>query len=142
VPEPGVEPEEDIRGFAAAAAGTLIERLGIEFLEVSAIRIVARMPVAGNTQPYGVLHGGATAGLCETIGSFGTSLAVGAEKIVMGIQLNVNHIRAVRQGSVTATGVPVHVGRTTAVWDMRVVDDDDRLVAVSRLTLAIREPQS
>jgi uncharacterized protein (TIGR00369 family) len=137
-----VDAEENMRGFAAAAAGTLIERLGIEFLEVLPTVIVARMPVAGNTQPYGVLHGGATAGLCETIGSFGTSLMVGPEKVVMGIQLNVNHIRAVRDGSVTATGVPVHVGRTTAVWDMRVVDDDDRLVAVSRLTLAIREPQS
>jgi uncharacterized protein (TIGR00369 family) len=122
--------------------GTLMERLGMEFLEVSPERIVARMPVEGNTQPYGLLHGGATAALCETIASFGTGLLAGPERLVMGIELNVNHLRGVTEGNVTATGVPLHVGRTTAVWDMRVHDDQGRLVAVSRLTLAIREPRS
>ena len=118
--------------------GTLMEKLGLEVLHVAADRIVARMPVAGNTQPYGLLHGGATASLCETVASFGTALAVGPDHLVMGIELNVNHIRAVREGHVTATGVPLHIGRTTAVWNMDVRDDEDRLVAVSRLTLAIR----
>ena len=118
--------------------GTLMEKLGLEVLHVAADRIVARMPVAGNTQPYGLLHGGATASLCETVASFGTALAVGPDHLVMGIELNVNHIRGVREGHVTATGVPLHIGRTTAVWNMDVRDDEDRLVAVSRLTLAIR----
>lgn len=113
--------------------------LGLEFLEAEPGRVVARIPVAGNTQPYGLLHGGATAALCETVASFGAALAAGPDKLVMGIELNINHIRAVRQGHVTATGVPLHVGRTTAVWDMRVHDDEGRLVAVSRLTVAIRE---
>jgi uncharacterized protein (TIGR00369 family) len=102
--------------------------------------VVARIPVEPNTQPYGMLHGGATAALCETIGSVGTAMAAGLDRIVTGIELNVNHLRAVREGHVTATGTPLHMGRTTAVWEMRVHDDPGRLVAVGRLTLAIREP--
>jgi 1,4-dihydroxy-2-naphthoyl-CoA hydrolase len=96
--------------------------------------------VTGNTQPYGLLHGGATAALCESLASFGTAIVAGLDKAVVGLELNVNHLRAVREGHVTATGVPLHVGRTTAVWDMKVHDDDGRLVAVSRLTLAVRTP--
>jgi 1,4-dihydroxy-2-naphthoyl-CoA hydrolase len=115
-----------------------METLGLEFLETKPDRVVARIPVKGNTQPYGILHGGATAALCETVASFGTALAAGADKQVMGIELNINHIRAVREGHVTATGTPLHFGKTTAVWDMKVHDDDGRLVAVSRLTVAIR----
>ena len=114
-------------------------RLGIEFLEATGERVVATMPVEGNTQPFGVLHGGATAALCETVGSLGAALAAGGDKIALGIEINVNHIRAVRDGTVTATAVPLHKGSTTAVWDIRVVDDHQRLTAVSRLTLAIRD---
>ena len=114
-------------------------KIGLEFLTVEPDRVVARIPVEGNTQPYGLLHGGATAALLETIGSFGSAMAAGPDRLVMGIELNVNHIRGVREGHVTATGVPLHMGRTTAVWDMRVHDDEGRLVAVGRLTLAIRE---
>jgi uncharacterized protein (TIGR00369 family) len=121
------------------SVGALMRKLGLEFLEAGPERLVARIPVEGNTQPYGVLHGGATAALCETVASFGTALAAGPGKLVMGIELNVNHIRAVRDGHVTATGVPLHVGKTTAVWDMKVHDDEGRLVAVSRLTVAIRD---
>jgi len=119
--------------------GTLMPRLGIEFLEATGERVVATMPVEGNIQPFGVLHGGATAALCETVGSLGAALAAGDDKIALGIEINVNHIRAVRDGIVTATAVPLHTGSTTAVWDIRVVDDRQRLTAVSRLTLAIRD---
>jgi len=119
--------------------GTLMPRLGIEFLEATGKRVVATMPVEGNIQPFGVLHGGATAALCETVGSLGAALAAGDDKIALGIEINVNHIRAVRDGIVTATAVPLHTGSTTAVWDIRVVDDHQRLTAVSRLTLAIRD---
>jgi uncharacterized protein (TIGR00369 family) len=126
--------------FVRDAPNPLMEKLGIEWLEVSRERIVARIPVPGNTQPYGVLHGGATAALCETVGSFGTAFVAGVDRISVGIALTVNHLRSVREGHVTATGVPLHVGRSTAVWDMRVEDDEGRLVAVSRLTLAIRDP--
>lgn len=120
--------------------GALAPKLGMEFLEVGPRRMVIRMPVEGNTQPYGILHGGATAALCETVGSLGTALNVGPEQQVVGIELNINHIRTAREGFVTATGVPVHVGKTTAVWDMRVEDDEGRLIAVSRLSLIIRHP--
>jgi 1,4-dihydroxy-2-naphthoyl-CoA hydrolase len=149
-----VEPNEggplDPVGAAAAAnrmiaegqAGALIGRLGFEYLELGPDRVVARLPVEPNTQPYGMLHGGATAVLCETVASVGTALAVGLDKVVTGIELNVNHIRAARKGHVTVAGEPLHIGRTTAVWDMRVHDDEGRLVAVSRLTLAIRDAPS
>lgn len=124
---------------AAGTGGTMIAGIGIEYLELSGERVVARLPVERNTQPYGILHGGATAALCETIGSIGTAFAVGLDKIVTGVELNVNHLKAVRSGHITGAGVPVHVGRTTAVWDIRVTDDDGRLVAVGRLTLVIRD---
>lgn len=142
--DPGaVDPSEAAaaanRMIAEGRAGTLHQWIGLEYLELAADRVVARIPVAPNTQPYGMLHGGATGALCESVASYGTALAVGMDRIVTGIELNVNHLRAVREGHVTATGVPLHVGRTTAVWDMRVHDDEGRLVAVSRLTVAIRE---
>jgi 1,4-dihydroxy-2-naphthoyl-CoA hydrolase len=135
----GVSPEDALR-FVREAPNQLMDKLGMEWLEVGRDRIVARIPVAGNTQPYGVLHGGATAALCETVASFGTAFLAGLDRITVGIALTVNHLRSVREGHVTATGVPLHVGRSTAVWDMRVEDDEGRLVAVSRLTLAIRDP--
>jgi 1,4-dihydroxy-2-naphthoyl-CoA hydrolase len=138
-PLAGTDPIEAARLANEHMRAGLAERLGIEWLEISGERVVARMPVAGNVQPYGILHGGATAALCETVASVGTAVRVGAEKRVTGVELNINHLRAVTNGQVTATGIPLHVGRTTAVWDMRVHDDDDRLIAVSRLTLAIRD---
>jgi 1,4-dihydroxy-2-naphthoyl-CoA hydrolase len=138
-PLAGTDPVEAARLANEHMRTGLAERLGIEWLEISGERVVARMPVEGNVQPYGILHGGATAALCETVASVGTAVRVGAEKRVTGVELNINHLRAVTNGQVTATGIPLHVGRTTAVWDMRVHDDDDRLIAVSRLTLAIRD---
>jgi uncharacterized protein (TIGR00369 family) len=124
-----------------AAAGPLMGKIGMEWVEFGPERIVARIPVESNTQPYGLLHGGATAALCETIGSFGAALVAGPESLPVGIELNVNHIRSVREGHVTATGTPLHSGRRTAVWDMQVRDDDGRLVAVGRLTLAFAGPE-
>jgi 1,4-dihydroxy-2-naphthoyl-CoA hydrolase len=138
-PLAGTDPIEAARLANEHMRAGLAERLGIEWLEISSERVVARMPVEGNVQPYGILHGGATAALCETVASVGTAVRVGAEKRVTGVELNINHLRAVTNGHVTAVGIPLHVGRTTAVWDMRVHDDDDRLIAVSRLTLAIRD---
>jgi uncharacterized protein (TIGR00369 family) len=137
-PPPGVTAEGAVRFANELLAGTVMEKLGMEFLEVGLNRMVARVPVEGNTQPYGILHGGVTATLCEGLASFGTSVHAGLENLVTGIELNVNHIRAARSGHVTATGVPLHVGRSTAVWDMKVHDDEGRLVAASRLTLMIR----
>ena len=134
-----MDPKEAARLANEHLRAGLALRLGIEWIEIAGDRVVARMPVEGNVQPYGILHGGATAALCETVASVGTAVRVGAEKRVTGIELNINHLRAVTSGHVTAIGTALHVGRTTAVWDMRVHDDGGRLVAASRLTLAIRE---
>ncbi len=137
-PPPGGTAEEFLRA-ARESSGPLMDKLGIEWLEIGQRRVVARIPVEGNTQPYGVLHGGATAALCETVASLGTAFLAGVEKFTVGLALSVEHLRAVRKGHITATGVPLRVGRTTAVWDMRVHDDAGRLVAVSRLTLTVRD---
>jgi uncharacterized protein (TIGR00369 family) len=135
----GATPEQVLDIARQMNEGTLMERLGMEWVEVGLDRVVARMPVDGNTQPFGLLHGGATAALCETVGSVGTSVHVGLERRPVGIQLSVNHLRAVAGGHVTATGTPIHVGRTTALWDVLVEDDGGRRVAAGRLTLAIRD---
>src|SRR5437879_6041581 len=138
-PLEGMDPVEAARPANDTLRAGLALRLGIEWVEIAGDRVVAKMPVAGNVQPYGILHGGATAALCETVASVGTAVRVGAEKRVTGIELNINHLRAVTEGFVTATGVALHMGRTTAVWNMDVHDDAGRLIAVSRLTLAIRD---
>src|SRR5437016_2806746 len=138
-PLAGMDPREAAELANRHMRTGLAERLGIEWVELAPDRVVARMPVEGNVQPYGILHGGATAALCETVASVGTALRVGAEKRVTGIELNINHLRSATQGFVAATGIPLHVGRTTAVWDMRVQDEQGRLVAASRLTLAVRD---
>ncbi|HEX6262072.1 MAG TPA: PaaI family thioesterase [Actinomycetota bacterium] len=136
---PGFTREQALATAREIGRGTFLERIELEWLEVGLDRLVARIPVAGNTQPYGILHGGATAALCETVGSFGTSIHVGLDRRPVGVQLSMNHLRAVREGHVTATGVPLHVGRTIALWEMRVEDDEGRLVAVGTLTLVIRD---
>jgi len=99
------------------------------------------MPVEGNTQPYGLLHGGATASLCETVGSVGAAVRAGVELLVMGMELNVSHLRSVKQGWVTATGIPLRQGAMSGVWDIRVADDEGNAVAVARLTVAVRRPE-
>lgn len=124
-------------GPPAGPGGSLGEKLGIELLEVTAERVVGRMPVAGNTQPFGHLHGGATAVLAETLASVGGFTASGG-RLTLGIEIKVNHLRAVSAGWVTGTAVPLHVGRTTQVWEMRIRDEEGRLTAFSTCTLAIR----
>lgn len=131
--------ERAIAALGGTLEGTLIRRLNIEVLEAGPDRVVARMPVAGNVQPFGLLHGGATAALCETVASVGASLAAAPDRIAVGIELNVNHLRAVTEGSVIATGTALRAGRSVAVWDVRVHDEDGDLVAAGRLTLAVRE---
>ncbi len=137
---PGATLEGALQVANDSIRGTLMERIGIEWLDIGTARVVARIPVEGNTQVYGQLHGGATAALLESVGSIGTAVVAGLDKRVAGIQLSVNHLRPVEGGHVTATGVPLRVGRTVAVWDMRVHDDREQLIATGTLTVAIREP--
>jgi uncharacterized protein (TIGR00369 family) len=116
----------------------LIGRLGIEITEVSAERVVATMPVEGNTQPYGLLHGGATAALAETLGSFGAMAHALPDRIAVGVDLNITHVRAATQGFVRGIATAVHLGRTVATYQIDVTDDEDRLVATARLTCVLK----
>lgn len=119
-------------------AGTLVEHLGVEFLEVGDDFIVARMPVDARTrQPAGILHGGASVVLAETLGSTAATLCLDEAHYAVGLDINANHIRSMREGWVTGRCRPVHVGRTTHVWQIELVDDAQRLVCASRITMAI-----
>jgi 1,4-dihydroxy-2-naphthoyl-CoA hydrolase len=120
----------------AMAKGTLMETLGIRYLAGPDGSLAATMPVGPAVhQPMGLLHGGATAALAESLGSCGSFLLIDpATQAVVGIEVNANHIKGVRSGTVTATGTVVHQGRTTHVWDIRVTDEQGALVAVCRIT--------
>ena len=118
---------------------TMSEILGILFVEITTNQLKAAMPVDIRTrQPHGLLHGGASAALAETIGSVASSLCIDREKqICVGIEINCNHLRGKKDGIVTATAEPLHLGATTHVWDIRIRDEKEKLVCVSRLTMAI-----
>ncbi|MGC4173910.1 PaaI family thioesterase [Demequina sp.] len=118
--------------------GTLIERLGIEIISVAPDTVVATMPVAGNTQPYGLLHGGASAALAETVGSLGAMAHAGPGNIAVGVDLNITHHRAVTNDFVTATATSVHRGRTIATYDITITDTQQRRVATARLTCLLK----
>ena len=122
----------------ALSRGTAMEPLGIVFTELGADFVRGTMPVDARTrQPYGLLHGGASVLLAETLGSTAGGLCVGEDEGVVGIEINANHISAVREGVVTGTARPVHLGRSTQVWEIRIEEADGRLVCLSRLTLAV-----
>lgn len=115
--------------------GALDERLGITVTAQSAERVAADMPVSGNTQSLGRLHGGATAALAEAVGSWAAMIhASTLGKVCVGVDLNITHHRGVRSGSLHAVATPAHRGRRVATYDVRVTDDDDRLVATARIT--------
>ena len=121
---------------------TAVERLGIEFLEVGDDFIRARVPVDTRTrQPYGILHGGVSVVLAETLGSCGAAFAAPAGHRAVGLDINANHLRATTSGWVTGTARPVHVGRTTQVWQIDLQDEQGRLTCVSRITMAVLAPQ-
>jgi 1,4-dihydroxy-2-naphthoyl-CoA hydrolase len=123
--------------------GTLLEALGIELVEISMGKVVATMPVDERTrQPFGVLHGGASVALAETVASLGAYTLVDQEKeIVVGLEINANHIRSVRDGKVTAIGTILHRGKSTMVWDIKITDEQEQLVCVSRCTIAILQKE-
>ncbi|HUX71700.1 MAG TPA: hotdog fold thioesterase [Cellulomonadaceae bacterium] len=117
-----------------SSAGRLIDRLGIQLLEVGAQRTVGTMPVAGNTQPYGLLHGGATAALAETLGSYAAAAHAGPGRRAVGIELNATHHRSARAGIVTGTATAIHLGRSTATYEIVVLDPESRRLCTARLT--------
>jgi 1,4-dihydroxy-2-naphthoyl-CoA hydrolase len=120
-------------------AGTLLEQLGIEFTEISDEFIRGTMPVDGRTrQPYGLLHGGASVALAETLGSMGAAMCVDAEEYqCVGQEINANHVRPARTGLVNGTARPVHLGGRTHVWIIDIVNEAGKLVCTSRLTMAV-----
>ncbi|HSI66885.1 MAG TPA: hotdog fold thioesterase [Planococcus sp. (in: firmicutes)] len=121
------------------AEETIAGVLGIEMGEITAERVVATMPVhAATHQPFGQLHGGASVVLAETVASVGTwNLIDQQEEFAVGLEINANHIRGKQDGLVTAIGTPLHKGRTTMVWDIQIVDEEEKLICVSRCTVAI-----
>jgi len=120
-------------------AQTLLKTLGIEIVEAGKERVVARMPVTPRLhQPFGLLHGGASVALAETAASAGAWMNVDqAREHVVGIEINANHLRGKRDGTLTAVATPVHIGRRTQVWQVHIVDESGKPVCVSRCTLAV-----
>jgi 1,4-dihydroxy-2-naphthoyl-CoA hydrolase len=130
--------DDALTAMTETIAGTLMERMHIELVEATPTRLVGRMPVEGNTQPYGLLHGGASAVLAETLGSYGAVLHAGEGRIAVGVDLNVTHHRAVTKGFVTGVASPIHLGSTVATYEVVISDDSDRRVATARLTCLLR----
>ena len=127
-----------LEALNALSAGTAMEPLGIEFTGLGPDFLCATMPVDPRTrQPYGLLHGGASVLLAETLGSTAGGLCVDEGQGVVGVEINANHLAGVREGTVTGTARPLHVGRATQVWEIRIEDDRGRLACISRLTLAV-----
>ena len=122
------------------SVNTMGEFLEIKFTEIGPDFLKATMPVGPKThQPYGLLHGGASAVLAETVGSVASWLVIDTDnQICVGIEINCNHVRAKRNGIVTGTATPLHIGSTTHVWDIKIRDEQEKLICVSRLTVAVR----
>jgi 1,4-dihydroxy-2-naphthoyl-CoA hydrolase len=119
--------------------GTLMEALGIEITHLSKEKVTATMPVDGRTrQPFGLLHGGASVALAETVASIGAYECVDKEQeACVGLEINANHIRSKRDGFVTATAMPLHKGKTTMVWEVKITDEQGELICISRCTMAV-----
>lgn len=116
----------------------MVEHLGITFTKVEGAHVTATMPVDHrHHQPYGIMHGGASVTLAETIGSVSAHIAAGDNAYTVGLEINANHIRSVRSGLVTGVSTPIHIGKSTQVWEVRITDEQDKLVCVSRITMAV-----
>jgi uncharacterized protein (TIGR00369 family) len=117
--------------------GALNEKMGIEITEISPDRIVATMPVEGNTQPYGLLHGGASVVLAESLGSVGSAIAAAPDRIAVGVDISATHHRSATSGTVTGVATPAHIGRSMATWEVVVSDERGKRVCTARITCAL-----
>ena len=130
---------DDFIALMPQGMGTLNDKMGVEITEISADRIVATMPVEGNTQPYGLLHGGASVVLAETLGSIGSAIHAGPDRIVVGTDINATHHRAATSGHVVGVATPLSLGRSVAAWEIVITDDEGRRVCTSRITCLLRD---
>lgn len=129
----------DLETIRAVGGGALGKRMGIEIIEASPERLVGTMPVEGNTQPYGLLHGGASVVLAETLGSWGAAMQAGPERVAVGLDINATHHRAARAGVVTGTATQLSGGRSVASYEVVVTDEDGQRVCTARITCLLRD---
>ncbi len=132
---------DDVIAAMPQGMGALNDKMGIELVEASADRLVATMPVGGNTQPYGLLHGGASVVLAETLGSMGSAIHAYPDRYPVGVDINATHHRSATSGIVTGTATPVHLGRTMATWDIVITNEAGKRVCTSRITCALLPAQ-
>lgn len=133
------KPDFSLEKLNGLSKGSMGEHLGIRFSEIGENYLKATMPVDERTkQPYGLLHGGASVALAETLGSVASSLVLNADAaICVGLEINANHIRSVQHGTVTGMATPIHLGSSTHVWEIKIRDENEKLVCISRLTVAV-----
>lgn len=136
---PPAVPEDLVAWMNDVSVGSLVDRMEIEFLEATPERVVARMPVVGNTQPYGLLHGGASVVLAETIGSMCAAINAGLDRIVVGLDISATHHKAVRDGHVVGVATPITTGRSVATVEIVISTEAGERVCTSRLTCLVRE---
>lgn len=131
-----MDKEKTLKVLNNLSQNTLMQTLEIEFVDVGDDFVTARMPVNSKVhQPYGILHGGATAALAETVGSCASAFFIDREtKIVKGIELSINHLKSVSEGFVFGIAKPIHKGRTTHLWEIRILDEQDNLISICKLT--------
>jgi 1,4-dihydroxy-2-naphthoyl-CoA hydrolase len=136
---PAADSERIRTAYEQASAGTLPDRMNIKIVEASPRRVVGTMPVAGNTQAYGILHGGASCVLAETLGSVGSALHAGPDRVTVGIEINATHHRSASQGELTGVATLLHGGRTLTTYEIVITDDTGRRTCTSRLTCLLRD---
>jgi 1,4-dihydroxy-2-naphthoyl-CoA hydrolase len=139
VPELSEREQQIMATFNSQANETLPGRMGIKIIEASRERVVGTMPVEGNTQPYGILHGGASCVLAESLGSLGSALQAGPDRITVGIEINATHHRSARTGLVTGVATLVHGGRTMSTFDIAITDEEGKRICTARLSCLHRD---
>lgn len=136
---PLFNPDVTLNTLERLSPGTLVEHLGISFVELGPDFVSAKMPVDGRTrQPMGLLHGGASVALAETLGSVAANCCIDNKiQACVGLEINANHIKSVREGFVVGTARPIHIGKRTHVWEIKIANESGDLVCISRITMAI-----
>lgn len=134
-----INPDTTLESLQRMNKGNMCEHIGIEYTEIGADYLVARMPVDHRTvQPMGLLHGGASVALAETLGSIAANCCIDPSKqYCVGLEINANHVRSVREGYVYGRATALHIGKTTQIWEIKITDEQQRLVCVSRITMAV-----